>query len=481
MLSLAAVREKLASAEGGQVWRSLEEVADQPEFRDMLHREFPRQASEWPQGVSRRGFLELSAASLALAGLTGCTRQPAEQIVPYVQQPEDLVPGKPMFYATALELSGYALGVLVEQHMGRPTKVEGNPEHPASLGATDAIAQAAILSLYDADRLNEPYHLEVITTWGAFVDVVKQRATALASLGGDGLRILTPTITSPTLGAQLLAVLEKYPKACWHRWEPAGRHSARAAAREAFGAYADTRYDFGKADVVVSLDADFLTSGVGSVRYARDFARRRKAWKKGAAAMNRFYMAESAATATAAQADHRLSVAPRGVVGWAAGAAIERGGAGASSVDLSAFGQAAEWVKAAAADLKAHRGRGLVIAGETAPASVHVLAHALNEALGNVGETVVHSEPVEARPEDQVASIQTLADDMRAGRVDTLLILGGNPVLDAPAEAGFRDAMLKVPVRAHCTRTRRRSTANGRSPRPIRSRAGATRAASTAR
>ncbi len=449
-LDLAQVREKLAATQGPEYWRSIEELADTPEFRDMVHREFPRQASEWPEGVSRRGFLELSAASLALAGLTACTRQPEEKIVPYVRQPEELVPGRPLHYATSMELAGDSLGVLVESHMGRPTKVEGNPEHPASLGATDVFAQASILGLYDPDRSQSVTHLERIATWGDFSTALLGRVQALTALQGEGLRILTQTVLSPTLAAQIADLLTRMPKARWHQWEAAGAHSARAAARTAFGADVAVRYDLAKADVVVALDADFLTSGPGWVRHAREFAGRRKAARqKGEAKINRLYAVESSPTVTSTQADHRMALPPHGVAAFAAALAAAVGVPGASAGDLGAFAQAANWVKAVADDLLAHRGAAAVIAGEHAPPELHVLAHAINLALGNAGATVHYSEPVEARPEDQVASIRALTEDMRAGKVDTLLILGGNPAYDAPADLGFTDALLKVPFRMH--------------------------------
>ncbi len=447
-LDVEAVRQRLTEAKGPRYWRSLSELAGTPEFEELVHREFPRHASEWPEGFSRRGFLELSAASLALAGLTACTRQPEESIVPYVKQPEDIVPGKPLYYATAHEVGGYAQGLLVESHMGRPTKVEGNPEHPASLGATDAFSQAAILGLYDPDRSQVATKLGRVATWSQFVDELKARLPALTALGGEGLAVLTGTVTSPTLGAQLQALGQKLPQARWHQYEPAGPHSARAAAREAFGSPVHTRYDFSQADVIVALDADFLTQGPGAVRAAREFGRRRKAARSGqAAAMNRLYCVESSPTVSAAQADHRLALPPEGVAAFAAALAAEVGVGGAAGATADA--NIATWAKAVGDDLKAHRSRGAVIAGECAPPAVHVLAHAINEALGNFGTAVILTEPVEAQPEDQLASIAALTEAMKAGKVDTLLILGGNPVYDAPAELGFAAALGKVGFRVH--------------------------------
>lgn len=287
-LDLAELRERLRDKRGPEVWRSLEELAETPEFEELLHREFPRQASELADGVSRRNFLQLAGASLALAGLTGCTKQPAEAIVPYVKQPEYIVPGRPLFFATALTHGGYATGVLAESHMGRPTKIEGNPEHPASLGATDVFAQAAVLTLYDPERSQSILHDGRIGTWSAFVADLGAKLRAFQGLGGEGVRILTGTVTSPTLGAQIQDLLTRFPRARWHQWEAAGHHHSRAAAQRAFGQPLETRYDFGAARVVVTIDSDVLTAGPGNVRYQRDFARTRRV-RKDNLQMSRLY------------------------------------------------------------------------------------------------------------------------------------------------------------------------------------------------
>jgi molybdopterin-containing oxidoreductase family iron-sulfur binding subunit len=285
-LDLASVRERLASARGPRYWRSLEELAGSPAFEELLHREFPRQASEWAEGLDRRRFLQLATASLALGGLAACTRQPLERIVPYVKAPEQIIPGRPLHFATATVLGGYAMGLIVESHEGRPTKIEGNPGHPASLGATDLFALASVLGLYDPDRSQVLTSLGTIQTWAVFVKEMQARAQAQKALKGAGIRILTETVTSPTLVGQIRALLAQYPRAKWHQWEPAGRDSARLGARLAFGEAAEVRYDFSKADVVVSLDADFLTTGPGAVRYARDFTARRRP-RNGQEGMNR--------------------------------------------------------------------------------------------------------------------------------------------------------------------------------------------------
>jgi molybdopterin-containing oxidoreductase family iron-sulfur binding subunit len=425
---------------GPDFWRSLEEYADTPEFAEQLGREFPQYASEWDAGVSRRRFLELSGASLALAGLTACVKQPREGLVPYVKQPEEVIPGRPLFFATASTLSGYATGILVESHTGRPTKVEGNPEHPASLGATDLFAQASILSLYDPDRSQTITKLGQIRTWPAFAEELQARVKTHRAIFGEGFRLLTPTVTSPALAAKIRELNALLPKARWHQWEPAGRDLVRAGARLAFGQPIETRYDFSKADVIVSLDADPFTFGPGSLVYARAFARRRREAATGSFAPPRYYAIETTPTSSGALADHRISLKPSEL--HAAAAALFAAVAGKSAD--SSF----PWVASCAADLIAHAGRSLVIPGEHAPAEVHALAHLLNDALSNLGATAILTDPVEAEPVDQLASLTALVSDMKAGRVDTLLILGGNPAFDAPADLGFVEGLKKVAFRA---------------------------------
>ena len=258
--------------------------------------------------VQRRTFLKLMGASLALAGAGACTRQPLEKIVPYVRQPEHIVPGRPLYYATAMTIGGVASGLLVEAHEGRPTKIEGNPDHPDNLGATDAFAQAAVLNLYDPDRARAVTNLGEIRPWPSFLAVLRNALAAQAPLQGANFRILTETITSPTLAGQLASVLAQYPQAKWYQWDAAGADHARAGARLAFGEYVSTRYSLEQADVIVALDADFLSCGPGSLRYAREFASRRSPAQ--ADRMNRLYAVETMPTTTGARADHRLPVKP---------------------------------------------------------------------------------------------------------------------------------------------------------------------------
>ena len=435
-----------AAATGGQqphrsgFWRTLDEKLGDPSFQQHLHDEFPSLLPTIEQiadPVARRTFLKLMGASLALAGVSACTRQPPEKIVPYVRQPEELVPGKPLLFATAMTLGGVATGLLVESHEGRPTKIEGNPQHPGSLGATDVFAQAAILGLYDPDRAQTLTHVGEIRPWSAFLGAMSAVLTAQQPLKGAGIRILTESVSSPTLAAQIRGLLARFPSAKWHQWDPASRDAARAGSKLAFGEFVDAQYRFDQADVILSLDADFLGCGPASLRAARDFAARRRPERPDQ--MNRLYAVESMPSPTGARADHRAPAKPSEIEAIAR--AVSAGGGGPARFQ--------KFVAAVAKDLQAHRGRSLVIAGDGQPPAVHALAHAMNQALGNVGTTVVYTQTAEAEPVNQLESIKDLVDDLNGGRVDLLVILGGNPVYTAPADLKFADALGKAQLRVH--------------------------------
>ena len=429
-------------------WRTLEEQGNDPAFQEFLYNEFPSQVETIADPVARRTFLKLMGASLALGGFTACTRQPAEKIVPYVRQPEEIVPGRPLFFATAMPLGGVATGLLVESHEGRPTKVEGNPLHPGSLGATDVFGQAAVLGLYDPDRSQTLTNLGDIRPWPAFLGAVRAALAAQQPLNGAGLRILTESVCSPTLAAQIRGVLSRYPSAKWHQWDPASGENARAGARLAFGEYTGLQYRLQRADVILALDADFLACGPGSVRYAHDFAARRR--PEQADRMNRLYAIESMPTSTGARADHRMAMRAGGIESVARQIARAIGVPGVERATNPTAGDTTlKWIAAIAKDLQAHRGSSLVVAGDGQPPAVHALAHAMNAALGNAGTTVIYTDPVEAEPTDQVASLRDLTGDMNAGKVDLLVIVGGNPVYSAPVDVPFGAAMSKVAFRAH--------------------------------
>jgi Fe-S-cluster-containing dehydrogenase component len=395
--------------------------------------------------VSRRQFLQLLGASLALAGLGACTNRPTETIVPYVRAPEEIVPGKPLFFATAMAAGGFATGVLVENHLGRPTKIEGNPSHPASLGATDVFAQASILTLYDPDRAQAPTYRGDIRPWSAFLQSLREVLATQRPVQGAGLRILTETVIAPTLAHQLQSILSEFPAAKWHQYEPVGRFHRREGARLAFGQYVHTLYQFDKANVILALDADPLLGPFGNVRYARDFAASRRV-SSARPVMNRLYAVESTPSSTGATADHRLPLRASEIEQFARSMAARLGTPGVPSSESSVHGQ---WLDALVQDLQQHRSTSLIIAGEQQSPLVHALTHVLNYRLENVGTTVTYTAPVEAHPVDEIASLRELVEDMEAGRVDTLVILGSNPVYTAPADLGFAEGLQKVRLRIH--------------------------------
>ena len=440
----AATAHDMAEKTGPEYWRSLEELAGAEEFKAALHREFPKGASEWLDTVSRRGFLKVMGASLGLAGMTGCVRLPLEPIVPYVRQPENVIPGRPMYYATAVTLGGYASPVLVESHLGRPTKIEGNDLHPASLGGTDIFTQASILGLYDPDRSQTVMSMGDVRSWQSFISAIRGPLSAQKGLQGAGIRILTPTISSPTLADQLRNFLKIYPEARWHVYEPVNRDNVLEGAKLAFGQPVETRYDFSKADVIVSLDADFLYAGFpGNTKYIRDFASRRN---PDSGNMNRLYVIESTPSSTGAKADHRLVAKANDIADLLAVMGT------APDVPALLFDERRQvftrnmWV-----DLRGHRGSSLVIAGDHQPPALHAFVHAINAELGNVGKTVSYTNPVDANAINQTESIKELVTDMNGGKVDLLIILGGNPAYDSPADLDFADALKsnKVPLRVH--------------------------------
>ena len=446
-INIQAVRARLEQQGGPQVWRSLEAVAETTEFKDYLHREFPTNASEWLDPVGRRSFMKLMSASMALAGVTACTVQPTELIVPYVRQPEEVIPGRPLFFATAMSLGGVASGVLVESHEGRPTKIEGNPDHPASQGATDLFAQGSVLTLYDPDRSQAITQLGEIRPWSAVIAAVRGGLSAQSATKGAGLRILTETVNSPSLAAQIQQVLQLQPNAKWIQWEPMPRDNARAGARTAFGEYLEPVYDLSKADVILSLEADFLSSeGASNLRYARQFAGRRKV-EDSADNLNRLYVVESNHSVTGGRADNRLPIKSSQIEAFARAVAQQ---VGVTGVTGTAPAGSEAFADAVAKDLTAHRGRAVVMAGDSQPPAVHAIAHALNAALAAVGTTVSYLPTPEIVPSEQHAALRELVTDIAAGRVQMLVIVGeSNPVLSAPADFKFAEAMGKVAVRVH--------------------------------
>jgi Fe-S-cluster-containing dehydrogenase component/anaerobic selenocysteine-containing dehydrogenase len=417
-------------------WRSLDEYAGIRKPQEDLNEAPP------PDEASRRRFIQVMGASFALAGAAACTRQPPEFIVPYVEPPERAIPGRPVYFASAAPVNGIAEGVIVETHLGRPTKIEGNPGHPASLGATSVHSQSCVLDLYDPGRARTITELGDARSWQAFLSALRIMLEPIRGQQGQGLSLLTETVTSPTYGAQIQALLKALPRAKWHQYDPAGMHSARAGSSQAFGQPVNTTYRLDRADIVLALDSNFLACGPGSTRYAHDFAMRRKRGSR--LDMNRLYSVESTMTATGGKADHRLPLKYRDVAVFTRELAATVGVGGVNTPGTSINGP---FMGALSRDLLAHRGASAVIAGEHQSPEVHAMAHAINAALGNAGTTVVYTDPLDVQPMDQINSLRDLVKDIDAGSVEVLLILGGNPVYNAPADLDFAAKMRKVKTR----------------------------------
>jgi Fe-S-cluster-containing dehydrogenase component len=391
-----------------------------------------------PPLMDRREFMKLMSAALALAA-GGCAHPPLEQIVPYVDGQDQADNGEPLYFATALTQGGYAQGVLVRSNQGRPTKVEGNPRHPASLGATAPIEQGRILELWDPERSRAVLRGGEIASWDELMTMLTARLARLEAAGGAGLRLLTRSVSSPTALALIDAMLARHPKARWHRYEAINQDNVHEGARLAFGRRLEPLYHFDRALAVLSLEADFLGCMPGKVRHARDYIQLRRPDDR-QSPMSRLYAIECMPSLTGAAADYRLALPSSRIGGVAAELAsrLSRGGKARSA-----------WLESAAADLESHRGASLVLAGEGQPAEVHALAHRINSMLGNLGKTVDLIEPPAAIRDLADASLAALAADMHAGQVDTLIILDGNPVYDAPADLEFARALERVPGSIH--------------------------------
>jgi MoCo/4Fe-4S cofactor protein with predicted Tat translocation signal len=435
-----------AAKTGKEYWRSLEELAETPEFQSFLHREFPENADEWNDPKGRRTFIKLMGASLAFAGLsTACVVQPEEKIVPYVKQPEDIIPGKPLFFATAMTLGGVASGLLVESHMGRPTKIEGNPDHPQNRGAAGVYEQASILNLYDPDRSQVVNHLGDILSWTSFLGALRQSLEAQRALQGAGLRILTGAVASPTLANQLKELKTLFPSMKVHHYEPVNNSNGIAGAKLAFGEPVEALYNFEKAKVVFSIDADFLSSHPANLKNIRDYVNTRRL-QDGKKEMSRLYVAETFPSNTGAKADHRLAVRASEMEAFVRTIAEKLGVEGVKGEASSADGK---YIDTLVADLKANRGASVVIVGKEQSPMVHALTFAINNTLGNIGTGVNFVEALEPNTVDHTESIKELAGDINAGKVDMLVMLGGNPVFDTPADLNFKELIQKVTFTAH--------------------------------
>ncbi len=441
--NFATLRDQILGRGGKEYWRSVEEFADSPEFEEFVKREYPAHGQEWNDPVTRRSFLKVMGATLAFAGLSGCVIQPPEKIVPRVRDQEDVLPGKPLFFATAMTVGGVATGLLARSYEGRPTKLEGNPDHPGSLGATDVLAQASLLDMYDPDRSQQILFRGTPTTWLNFTTAFRAAVAENGTDGGAGVRILTETVTSPTLQAQLNQLRAELPNMKWVQYEPINADNAMAGARMALGSPANSVYSFEKAERLVLLDADIF-SGTNP-RYMADAMKSRLLPEDGRQ-MGRMYVVETTTSLAGAKADHRLGVKPSEMPEIAKAIAAALGVAGA----VSNYSKHAAWIAAMAKDLGEHRGRSLVVAGTNQPPVVHALAHAINSALGNVGQTVTYTDPLSPYETTQLEQLRELVTEIDAGVVKMLVILGGNPAYNTPADLKLNlDRMNKVPLRVH--------------------------------
>jgi molybdopterin-containing oxidoreductase family iron-sulfur binding subunit len=439
-MTLAQVRKQLEGKKGKRYWRSIDELAGTPEFEAAVAKEFPDAAAEWVDPVSRRGFLKLMSASMALAGLAGCTKQPDEPIYPYVKQPEDLVLGKNQYFATAHPFPTGGVPLLVKSDAYRPIKVDGNPDHTYNLGSSDVFTQGTLLDLYDPDRSQHSLVRGVATEYVEFLAAYREKLNASKGNGGEGLYFLSTSFTSPTLQRQWKEAQAAYPKAKLVQYDP-------ALAGTAFSKGLNPQFSLETAEVVVSLDADFLSGAgyPGFHKLTREFTARRKDPAKG---MNRLYSIESTPTTTGFKADHRLGLRASEIPAFAAALAAAVGASGASAPAYSWTPEQTKFLTALAKDLKSNAGKSAVIPGLYQDPSVASLALAINVVLGNVGKTVsVPTPPVAAG--DQIADLKGLVADLNAGKVDWLIMMNSNPVYDAPVDLGFKNALSKAKLSVH--------------------------------
>jgi MoCo/4Fe-4S cofactor protein with predicted Tat translocation signal len=437
---------------GKEYWRSLNELEKSPEFTEFLQREFPQGASELTNPVTRRNFLTIMGASIALAGVAGC-RKPVEKIIPYVVQPEEIVPGIAQHYATTMPFGNSAYGLLVESHEGRPTKIEGNKLHPSSLGGTNPFIQASILGLYDPDRSQRVSRNGVESSWDDFVSAWRGRHAEFVANQGKGLAVLSEAFSSPTLARLKSELVRQFPQATWVTYESVSDENIYEGMKIATGKTLRPVYAYDKAEVIVSLDADFLFSESESITAAKGFADGRRISSE-RDSMNRLYVAESVYSVTGTMADHRLRLTSSQMAPFTAALVLELQRQGLSipiATQLAAFGQNdfdKKWLTVAASDLIASRGKSIVVSGRRQPPIVHALVFAINQALGNFSATISYGELVDA----EIPSRKGLADlskKMLAGEINTLVMIGGNSVYDAPADSDFTNALAKVANTIH--------------------------------
>jgi len=451
---------------GVEYWRSLEQLAQSPEIQDALGKEFPGYDADTISTSSRRAFMKLMGAAMALAGvtLTGCRRWPKEQLAPYSSNPREHLPGIPEQYATTWELNGVGHGLIVNSFDGRPIKIEGNPSHPASwvikgkYGSADALSQATLLEMYDPERTRSVVdrrnglELHRTTSWEAFLPIAAEQFKALRDKGGEGFAVLSEASASPSVLAMREAFEKAFPEAKWYEYEPISLDNEREGARLAFGAPLRPILHLDKAQTIVSLDGDFLLTHPNHTRYSNDWSRMRRSADTDQK-MNRVYIAESVFSITGTVADVRLGVDPARIYVLARALAGAVKAPGFGDEKLSAGER--QFVSQASRDLLAADGNAVVTVGHSAPPEAHAVAFAINAALGAIGKTITFIEmPATSANKDRPTHLQSIAEltaAMNGGQVNTLLLLGGNPSFDAPADVPFAAALAKVPTSMHLT------------------------------
>ncbi len=447
-MTIQQIRAKLQNRQGEKFWRSLDELAETEEFNQFLQEEYPHGSAPMTakEDLSRRDFLKLMGASLVMTMLPGCSRQPLEKIVPYVTAPEEIIPGKPLYFATSMPFNGSSTGLLVESHMGRPTKIEGNPEHVDSLGATSAIHQSAVLGLYDPDRSNQVLKDGQADSINNLYRFLRKE---LKDSEGKGVRILTDRIVSPTLASQIRQVIKAFPGIKWHQHEAIHSDDARRAQQMVFGEYVDPIYDFKRARTILALDSNFMDNQPGHLRYTREFTARRRVVDSDVNQMNRLYAIESSPTMTGANADHLMAKNSYRMTLMVCALAQQIGVKFPAIVDGKLSNEEIKWVHVVAEDLIKHRGESLVIAGDRAPQWVQALAHSMNARLDNVSRTVNYIQPVASNPQLLQESISDLSQAMEKGDVNTLIMLNTNPVYTTARELSFETHLGKVSNTVH--------------------------------
>jgi MoCo/4Fe-4S cofactor protein with predicted Tat translocation signal len=423
-------------------WRSLDDLAGKPEFRDWVTQEFPSTANDMISGDSRRQMIKIMAASMGLAGLVAC-RRPEQKILAFARGVENYIPGKPLFYNTVMQLGGAAQGLRVEANDGRPTKVEGNPEHPHSKGAALAWHQASLLNLYDPDRLKNVFEGTAKSDWDKFAAFAKTHFSGVTD--GAGLAFVLERDSSPSLASVKAQVAAKWPKATWVEYEALTRDEELLGVEMATGQVLQPHYQFDQASVIVSLDSDFLGTETTTALPIRQFAAGRRLADGAKSPMSRLYVIEGQYSSTGAEADHRLRVKTSEVGAFAAELLKEVGGTDLKILN-NGNAKVRKYVAAIAKDLKAAGAKALVVAGPRQPAAVHALALQINALLGSVGNTVVFTQPLFAPVRD---AMKNLVAAMNSGAISTLLVAGANPALSVTADLDFAAAMKKVKTTIH--------------------------------